>query len=495
MAEGQTTLSANYAFSGLSLCASRIAGFLFSLLVARSLGSASFGDFVLILGIAQFLSLWMDLGMRSGALRFIALETGRNNRDQARNYFTSTFSFVLLLCLVLTLTAFQGRAHISAWLGLSGQEGLLGYSILLSPWLTLALYLMHVLQGLQQFRWAVMLKDWIEPLTRLLGCALGLAIGFQLGAAVVPFAASHGVVAGLAACLIFRCLGLRGWKIRWSHLMTAFQFSFPLVLVSLCGYFLEWSDKLLLGLFLPRAELGWYGASQQWTVLGGIPLQALTPIFLPFITQLYGADKKGEVAAVFKRTTTWLIIFGCFILALSVSFGTFLMGFFGQEFYEMGSGILILLSLAAFVNAATGPGGAIFYMGGHSKTMFYVSLVLIPVAVGLQVLFIRGWGVWGAAVASILLVALSNTTNLILIWILERMHPYSWTAARALGIGCLCGLLSGLGQWNLSEPFSTAFVLFCWLLIYPFLLYRFALPAEDREMVRRFSNPWNILKG
>jgi teichuronic acid exporter len=80
-------------------------GFLFTLIVARSLPVADFGIFSAVLNLVVILSSLSDMGISSGSVNFVSESLARNDEKKANGYIKASFVARLAIVLVLSGTA------------------------------------------------------------------------------------------------------------------------------------------------------------------------------------------------------------------------------------------------------------------------------------------------------------------------------------------------------------------------------------------------------
>ena len=89
-------------------------GFLFTLLVARSLSVYDFGIFSAVINLANILSSLADLGISSGAVNFVAEHWGRGDRLKADEYAKASFILRLAVSLLISATVLLLAPFISS---------------------------------------------------------------------------------------------------------------------------------------------------------------------------------------------------------------------------------------------------------------------------------------------------------------------------------------------------------------------------------------------
>ncbi len=457
----------------------RMCGFFFNILLARWLGPADFGEFILFTAVIAFAVMLSDAGFSAGVLRFVALYTGQGDSLNVRGVFLTATGSVVLLSTVVGAILFFTRDLLSVSFKSVHLPWMITVVAPLLGALVLGNLFMSALQGRQLIQPMIVLRDMIEPILRVALCAILLWLGLGLGAAVWAYV--------FGQLFLFFAFGILLWKIfdlgseRWDILSPVFTslaaFSLPLLFSQLAGYLMQWVDTLLLGAMMSVREVGIYGAAQRWASIGGTPLSALAPVFLPVITRLYGEQRMDDVADYYKRITDGLMAVGFLILAATLAYSDFLMGIFGTEYLGRGTTVLKIMAFGVFVNLATGPTGALFHMKGRARLMFFTGLALLPISVGTTWFLISRWGLLGAAAAAAGVMALSNGLNVLQAFILDRLHPYSRRSLKILIIGVLCLFLSWLAHNFVAHPWLLDAPL--WLVAYPVVVVYWAFSTKE----------------
>lgn len=95
------------------------------------------------------------------------------------------------------------------------------------------------------------------------------------------------------------------------------------------------------------------------------------------------------------------------LLLVILLFPEWLMSFFGEEFREA-STALVILALGQFVNIATGSVGYLLSMTGHEKDVRNNVFVSAALGIGLGFALIPAYGLTGAASATAIAIASQN---------------------------------------------------------------------------------------
>lgn len=460
-------------------------GFILTLVLTRSLGAADFGLFVLALSISQVGSLFADLGLRDGALRFVARAEGRGDRAE-RDRVIGT---VLRWSVATSLAAALLLAAAGPVIAPAFQQPALRWVIPLLavglPFTAVGLVLRSVLQALKQLPAIALLHSVVDPTARILIFVVCAALGWGLAAAVV----SH--VTTAAVIFTGAMLWLRPWwpavadHLRREAARSVLAFSLPLSLTHLAGLIMQSADSLFLGYFTTARDVGIYGAAGRMAALGGMTLMAGSLAFAPHANELFARGDRGGIQRLYEQVTRWLILLGLPIYALMVVFAAPLLGLFGAQF-RGGASLLVVLATGIVVSVATGPGGDVVVMAGRSKLVFTFSILVAALNVGLQWALVPRWGVLGAAVATAGTIITSNVLNVLLGWYFVGVQPYRMALMRPLVVagGAAVATVMIASRFGADSLFGAVLIVLVWLVGYPLGLLRFARDAADTAVVR-----------
>lgn len=465
--------------------AGRGLGFLLTLLLTRWLGASGFGLFVLALAIFQVVSLLADMGLRYGALRFVALAEGRNDPGESRRVVSTVVPYSVAASLVGMVILGASSPLLADWFRQPAFWWLIPVMALSLPFATVGTVVKSVLQAFKRLEAVAILQHVIDPLVRI-GVFVSLAaFGWGVGAAAASHVAAAICVFGGALAWL-RTRVPSGWE-RSSSIkrMEILAFSAPLGLAHVAGLTMQWADSLFLGYFTTPRAVGIYGAASRMAALAGMTLYAASMSFAPQANELYGRGDLEGIRHLYRQVTRWLIMLNLPILVLMVTFASWLLGLFGFEF-RAGWPVLLILAFATFIMVATGPAGDVALMAGRSKIVLMVGVLLTVLNIGLQWGLVPRWGILGAAVATALTIAISNGTNVLLGWWFLTLQPYSVKLVRPFVIGAGGTLLTVVvaSQVQVESVAGVFACLLIWTVAYPMALRWLAADPEDRTIVR-----------
>lgn len=130
-------------------------GFLFTLIVARSLSVSDFGVFSAVLNMVIIISSLADLGISSGAINFVSEHWAKNDHQKANEYIKASFLVRLVVTFLLAFFVLLFSPFISARLLASNDPGMgIWVSIVVVFWF-FDLFFPYILQARKKFLHAV----------------------------------------------------------------------------------------------------------------------------------------------------------------------------------------------------------------------------------------------------------------------------------------------------------------------------------------------------
>jgi O-antigen/teichoic acid export membrane protein len=401
-----------------------------SVVVARLVGPASKGSFDLIVATSAFAALGFGLGIPSGVTLLVAREPALARRIP---YPAAAMSTVVGLFVALAATAYGIWAK-STGSGEPNDAFPEGIAVgLLTAATSYAAITKATLIGIGRIGVANML----DLSGRLLGLGLVLAIGFVATPGVLASAIAVGVILGG----LFQSAALRpsNWVDRGS-VVTMLRQGLPAYVSSGMQLINYRFDLFIVGFYWGPAQVGLYAVAgllaQLVWVLARAAATALYPVFVQGDEES-GIRRLGEAS----RIAALLGLAGAAFLAVATPFALPMV--YGLPFAEAVPALWALLPGAAILSPAIM--GAAYFLGRATpqKNAFPSAAGLI-VTIGLGLLIVPRWGMFGAAVVSSLSYGMTSILTFALVRtatglsVRDQLVPHSadirrlWESSRAL---------------------------------------------------------------
>jgi len=398
-------------------------GYVFALLITRNLGARAFGIFALAVTILNLFSIAGRVGFDTALLRFVAEYSSAGRRDLVDRIYARIMRVVTPLCLLLSVVLYFSSPFLAR---LVFHKEYLAFSFRIMSFAVLPSVLVLIdsqaLRGLKK----------IKAFSFFQNIAISLSAALFLGGLLIfdkgenlPVIAQ--VLALFASALAARAVWRRYSRFRQEHttgvtnrgaapeavipghfvlpvgedpsVRKLLGVSLPMLLSSSMFFTMQWSATIILGIFRSDAEVGIFNIAVKIAAVTGFSLIAINSIAAPKFAEAYG---KKDIAALREtaRLSTKLIFWTSFpLLVVLLAFPRPILGLFGHEF-RAGYLALIFLVAGQFVNAITGPVGALLQMTGRERVFHHIMLISTVINVILNVLLTPGYGISGAALAN-----------------------------------------------------------------------------------------------
>ena len=403
----------------------------------HALGAARLGVFTLALGLIGFSGL-LDLGLGRALTQSVSSALGRGRPREAVaalvwhvlrllagfGVFWLLALWLLVPLVVQRLFSLQGELASETIFGLRAVA-------LSMPFALVATGAMGSLEGLQQFRQVSTQR------------ALLSVVQFGLPALVALWRADVGwVIAALAASRVLgmgvwlgglrRALpGQRGQNSHPDDLNRLLRFGGWLSVSNLIGPLMVYADRFYLASLFPPAAVAYY--TVPYDVLfraTSLPVMGMAAVF-PALAEAQA--RPASSALLVRAAAAALVALMLPPLLLVLIFAQALLTLWlGQPFALSALPIFKLLILGVFVNSAAHVPYSLLQAHGRSDLTAKLHLAELPVFVGLLVWAISVWGVYGAALAWTLRVALD--AGLLYGWAMWGQPAQRRVLAEGLGL-------------------------------------------------------------
>jgi O-antigen/teichoic acid export membrane protein len=409
----------------------RVAGagmaFLFSVVLARTLGADAVGLYFLALTQITFIAVLARLGLDTALLRETAVHVSRGDWAAVLGEARMGIRLVLLTSIGLAL----GLALLAPWLALHvfSKPGLampLRWLALAIPPLAVAFVYGELLKGLAQIARSQLVQVVLLP---ALAIPVFLGIGPGWGALAASWA--YGLAA-LMAAIVGALLWRRAMRNRGRPAIVSARAllvaSLPLMWVQLLMQVISWADILILGMFLPAAEVGLYAVAARTAMLTSFIIVAVNNVIGPRLATLYHQGDLAGLALLAVRSTRLTLLVAAPMLALFVLAPHWVLALFGPDFAAAGA-VLAILAAGQFVNVATGSVGQVLIMTGHGRSLRNLSAVSAVLCIALNLVLIPAYGAIGAALATASSVVLLNVLGNLAVYRHHRIHVHALAKA------------------------------------------------------------------
>lgn len=392
-----------------------LAGFLFNIALARSLGVDGAGIYFQSLAIVTIASVVARFGLDNAVLKHVSVFFARNEWAKIINLMW-TSATIILICATIVLVALFYANSLSLAEALFGESALSGplqvMLLAVFPY-ALALVVAEALKALNKVNQGVVIQSLLIP-TLSIPLLLLSAPSHGIAGASAAFVGASAITCLIGLVLLVRALPRRTDNSDSQDKLgtkTLLQTSWPLFGVTLMNFVMVWASVIIVGIYEDSKMVGLYGAAVRLAGLVQFFILAVNSIVAPRFARYFASGDMVGLAIIARRACTVTTLGAAPLLLLLLIMPALPLLFFGRDFVEAAP-LLQILALAQFVNVATGSVGYLLMMCGHERTMRSIIFVSAIVNVLLNFLLITRYGVIGAAWASGISLALMNLASL-----------------------------------------------------------------------------------
>ncbi|MEP9387828.1 lipopolysaccharide biosynthesis protein [Mesorhizobium sp. KR9-304] len=374
--------------------------FISQVFLARWMGSFEYGIFVLVWVTMVIAGNVSCLGFHTSVIRFVPEYREKGMLAELRGILIASRLFVLVastaiaavggLCVVLL------APHIESYYVV---PFVLGFVCL--PMIALS----DVLQGLSRANsWAVFALSptyLVRPVLILVLMAAALAAGYRpdaKAALIVAIVATYLTTLWQFAGVTTRLDRKLPAGPRTMHFREWFVVSLPIFLVESFFFLLTNADVLMVGFFMEPDDVAVYFATVKTLALVHFVYFAVKA----GVAQRYAAymhGDPGKLAAFARDTVSWTFWPSLAMAIVVLALGEPILWLFGPGF-DAGYPLLFLLVVGVVARAAVGPCESLLTMTGNQNICAMVYAMTLVLNIGLSVLLIPAFGLWGAAIAT-----------------------------------------------------------------------------------------------
>jgi O-antigen/teichoic acid export membrane protein len=392
-------------FNTIALLASNFRG-VFTFLIARLLGAATLGTFLVAWATTDVLSKIAMFGLDNTIIAFIARSEAAGERARSRALFHLAVALALgqstaVAAISILVVRFAGDK-----LNLNPQMiSVLSVLLCAMPGVILYRVCTAVSRGMRVMKHDIFSRGLTESAVTTLAFLATVALGWKtFGPAIASIigTAASGVVALILASSLFRfapsARGVISYRAEVRHLLS--------YAASISGYDLLNSlivrlDVIMLGCFIGHAPgvtlptVGIYGAVVE--VGSGLRKvnQAFNPIFAPLVAGMTAQGEQEHAAAAFSRVAQWMLWILLPLLAVMALAGSLILSIYGPAFRQ-GAIWLDIVALACGTNCFVGLAETVI-MVQRPRLNLLNSAITAVIAVVANFWLIRSLGVLGAA--------------------------------------------------------------------------------------------------
>ncbi len=331
-------------FNTIALLASNFRG-VFTFLIARLLGAAALGTFLVAWATTDVLSKIGMFGLDNSIIAFIARSEAAGEHARSRALFHLAVLLAVGQSTIVAALAILVVQFAGSRLGLDPQmAGVLSVLLCAMPGVILYRICTAISRGMKVMKHDIFSRGLTEPTVTTLAFLAVIALGWNtFGAAIAAIigTGASGIVALILASSLFRSApSARGVISYRAEARRLLSYSASISGYDLLNALIVRVDVIMLGCFIGHAPgvtlpaVGIYGAVVE--VGSGLRKvnQAFTPIFAPLVAGMTAQGEQEHAAATFSRVAQWMLWILLPLLAVMALAGSLILSIYGPAFRQ-----------------------------------------------------------------------------------------------------------------------------------------------------------------
>jgi len=406
-----TTIAKGSSWTLLSNLLTKLISFIYYIILAKFLITEEIGIFFLVLSTLGILYMFTDLGMIYSLSRYVPYLYGKNEFGKLKKLIRLSYFGGGTLTFLFSVVVFLLSNHISEFIGKPAVAPIMQ---LMSIWLLLK-EIDGINRGILTGRKKMLESKGLETAQIFMKLVLTIVafymVGFNAEALSIGFLLSFLFVLPFGVYLVLK--EIKTWKN--DEIKMEFEdqlslgreivsFGLIVTLITTMWTVIQYTDRLMLNYFVEDAlnKIAIYSMALGLANLVLIFPTAITIIFFPVVSELYGKKEFGKMNKTLRVSMKWLLMLVIpFALIMGV-FGDNLLELFYGKVYGSGAIVLFLFVIGLFARSIfTLPQLILSAMRRLDVELKAIGIAAIA-NVLLNFILIPTWGINGAAFASMI---------------------------------------------------------------------------------------------
>ncbi len=397
-------------FTSLGTVVNIISIFLETMIVVRLVSTESYGIYVLMTAVVNFLVTVVDFGFKTSVTQYIS--GGDHSRQALVAY--STLIFRLLVLAVVSVIIWLARDILRL---VDPSAELVRYAAYIGVMLAFASLdelFQALLQGFRTFQ-QMAIAQIVRSIFRLLLSIIFLAV-FKLG--IMGLVYSWVISFAISSAYQYLVLPIPK-RLLWqrSLLREILRFGFPLQLDRILWFVSSRVDVLLLGAFIGPTGVALYNVATTIPSALSRLTQSYAAVFYPTMVSLLGEGKRRQATWMLDHSVRLCSFAGAFVAIGAVVLSKEIVTLVFSEKYASSSVAFALLMLGFHMTFVVMLTGYALTAAGAPGRSLGQNTVRVVTAVVLNLLLIPRLGFVGPAVAHL---TSSYVANPVAVWLLRR---------------------------------------------------------------------------
>mgnify|MGYP001458016342 FL=1 len=396
--------------------------YLYTLLLARWVGSEFLGIYSLANSVRLISEVFGKMGMEIGVMRFVSLLNPDIEKKKIQRLIGSAVKMTMAFSVVIMAGLLVSSGFIVTHI-LKGPPllkiVLMVFAIAI-PFNAITLVVAFATQGFKRLKYKIFITQFLNPTILLVVMIISFWFISVEVALMAPMLVSSIIGFIVMFAVLKKLTGVKNQQLLKAPFdRELLVFSYPLMFVTILLTLMHWMDILMLGAFTNASTVGLYHPAARTAGLLQALLASFLSIYSPMIAQFHAKSDQKNMSGSYKLVSRWLLTFSIPVALIFLVYPKKVMLLFGAE-YLPSANILMVLTAATFIHAILGAAQSTLSMTGHTRLLLWNAIGAFIINIILNIILIPNYGMIGAAWATLIsLFVISLLRVLEVRWILK----------------------------------------------------------------------------
>lgn len=429
-------------------------GLISRVLVIRYITPYQFGILSFAWLIVSVVQTVFSFGIPNALIRQASVFIGCGETEKAKAVFKVSGYLLLGLSLLGTLLLILSADIIAKFFKMPDLGWVLRILAITVPFLILNFYLISIYQTFGMAHVKVMFGDVLPNVVKVSAIAVVILLGLSFYHVVWAYAVPPLIVSLAFVAYSINKIDLSTKESVGKYVKIIIAFAIPLLIQSILGTIIVWTDSFMIGYYLTPVDLALYNGARPLAMLLQQILIAVNFMYFPLASQLFGQRRMKEIGRTYAVVTKWLT--SATLPAFLVMFlfpKTVLWVLYGSKYVDSYT-VLRILALGSFIHILFGPNGMTLIIFGETGFVTLVNTIVAMTNFVLNLFLIPRFGIDGAAVASALVYIMSNNVVSLRLYTKYKIHPFTKNYIKPLVVSSVAVALI----YSIAEKFKLGLV-------------------------------------
>ena len=358
--------------------------------VARILGVTEYGKFTFALAFVSLFVIFSDFGISQITTRELAKEKEKEKE------FSAIFSLKLILSIGALILIYLGSFFITPDPVIRGIIWILGIYIIASGFSEIIYAFLRARQQMEYEAWAKILQAIVVT-------GVGFFVLFNFASIQsLSLAYLFSALIALISILIFFRFKIYQLKLSFNKNIwqNVLRMSWPLALAGVFGTICSQTDSIMMGYFGQITQVGLYNAAYKIIRVALVPIGLIAITFFPVFSKLF-KESKEKLQKSWDYYMQLMILLSIPLVAGGMILAPKIIDFVYDVSYFPSILAFQILLITAVLSYISNPFSQALVVSNQQKRLFWITLSGAIINVGLNLILIPKYSLYGAAFATV----------------------------------------------------------------------------------------------